>query len=1291
MGVKGLWQLLQSVGRPVTLESLENKILGVDASLILNQSVKGLRDKHGNPVYNAHLVGLFHRVCKLLYYRIKPVFVFDGGVPHLKKKTLAARKERHLKAVHGSNKAAERIVKNYLKAKALETVTGRKSKTTIRTQLVFSCDGFIKHSSSEDEDLELPLLDQFRNQQLEETYQDPTSINVESEDFQSLPAEIQHELIQEMKEERKFMKKTDMPGQAGNFSSFQLEGVLKRGKLNQRLDELRKEMNNRNSGELAGVTPQDSGDKNAAVKSQKILSEDSAHYILIKNNEREPEKDNQEAGSTSKDFSGEGGFFRENKEVEVVSWANPRPKQSVPPNVPSFDIPEFFSSDSEILSPLVDVAEAGVSPTSLRAKENTFSFSSVEDQKQLGRTSINAGDKVSDTVVNQEQFVPDRERTAADVIERGITKKIIKMPDQVTEGISTSGDNDETLLTQIIGKKKELDDLIQKWENSKKQKTIIDLTGSTQDGHKIAEERDILCSSSDTMDANKPLETDQVCSNNDSEETKNDRSSSVIGDQPLVQDKPVTSETVCVGESDSEVEEVTDLTKDKDEKVQSKRSENITLVNLIDVNAELQVEEKEEEGDEANSKATVVNEEDVKEPGEGDTEIEATSSGIVVVTASPERSTADIDGDHSSPDAAEGPVLESDEFLDESKGGMPVDEQEAGPSGLPVEWQGASMEGLEEIQQNIEAEQQTLATEQARQNRVAASVSNEMFTECQELLQLFGVPYLVSPMEAEAQCAMLDALGLTEGSITDDSDIFLFGGTRVYKNIFNQKEYAELYESDTVQKNLAMNRLKLICLAFITGSDYTEGIQGVGPVGAMEILHEFSGEGLEALRKFKIWHDEAQNQTKAPQETKVKRKMRSVALPSGFPSEEVFDAYLHPVVDESTETFEWGKPDLHSLRLYPLNNISKKETDELLLPVLKQLNKDQTQLTITQFFCVNFQETRHIKSKRIRRVLNRTFNPSYESENETNRKQKKSADKKPKNKTTQSKGSGKKRSHSAETNSKEEESNESKGTRTKRAKKENTGACSSTGNRSDRGYRGRGRGRGRLRKNVQTSPNMELSIELTPIKLSNHKKGFKTRKGCDVSQSSTSTVNRGDEIPSTQENGIMKENEDSGSSTFKIAKGSKSVGGQDASTSDSTESEEENAYQGPHPVSVFHQGRGREKGPAPRRGQTRKNYAEKDSSPSDSTDSEDDDQNCFEGRKDMSLIRRGRGRGKAPAPRRGQKRKNYAEKDSSASDSTDSDGDDQNCYEGPKDVSLTLRGRGRGKGKGRGLGRVKGR
>ena len=67
--------------------------------------------------------------------------------------------------------------------------------------------------------------------------------------------------------------------------------------MNQRLDELCKEMNNRNSGELAGVAPCDSLGEHTAVKSQKILSEDTAHYILIKNNGQAAEKDQQEIGN----------------------------------------------------------------------------------------------------------------------------------------------------------------------------------------------------------------------------------------------------------------------------------------------------------------------------------------------------------------------------------------------------------------------------------------------------------------------------------------------------------------------------------------------------------------------------------------------------------------------------------------------------------------------------------------------------------------------------------------------------------------------------------------------------------------------------------------------------------------------------------------------------------------------------------------------------------------------------------------------------------------------------------
>lgn len=79
------------------------------------------------------------------------------------------------------------------------------------------------------------------------------------------------------------------------------------------------------------------------------------------------------------------------------------------------------------------------------------------------------------------------------------------------------------------------------------------------------------------------------------------------------------------------------------------------------------------------------------------------------------------------------------------------------------------------------------------------------------MLKLFGVPFVLSPTEAEAQCAWLDSANLTNGTITDDSDIWLFGGRRVYKNFFNQDRTVELFMNDSIQSQLGKKHNQESC------------------------------------------------------------------------------------------------------------------------------------------------------------------------------------------------------------------------------------------------------------------------------------------------------------------------------------------------------------------------------------------------------------------------------------------------------------------------------------------------
>jgi DNA excision repair protein ERCC-5 len=199
-------------------------------------------------------------------------------------------------------------------------------------------------------------------------------------------------------------------------------------------------------------------------------------------------------------------------------------------------------------------------------------------------------------------------------------------------------------------------------------------------------------------------------------------------------------------------------------------------------------------------------------------------------------------------------------------------------------------------------------------------------------------------------------LGLVDGIVTDDSDCFLFGGTRVYKNMFNQAKLVECYLSSDLEK-VGWSREKLVQAAHLLGSDYTEGLPGIGPVSAAEILGEF-----QTLDEFKEWWSGVQMNAipkgedwGKPVRKKLRKQSMKLFLPPTFPDTRVDIAYTHPDVDSDPEQFQWGVPDLDALRSFLMATIgwSQERTDEVLVPVIRDMNRrmdEGTQSNITAFF-----------------------------------------------------------------------------------------------------------------------------------------------------------------------------------------------------------------------------------------------------------------------------------------------------------------------------------------------------
>lgn len=130
-------------------------------------------------------------------------------------------------------------------------------------------------------------------------------------------------------------------------------------------------------------------------------------------------------------------------------------------------------------------------------------------------------------------------------------------------------------------------------------------------------------------------------------------------------------------------------------------------------------------------------------------------------------------------------------------------------------------------------------------------------------------------------------------------------------------------------------REDLICIALLTGSDYTTGIRSIGPSMASEIIQKFPS--FLGLKLFKEWIESIDTPIEPP--VTVSKKLRNLAKKldlRNFPDKEVYDAYMAPIVDEETKKFKFGVPDVTGIRSFMTSktNWSESKVDEALIPAV---------------------------------------------------------------------------------------------------------------------------------------------------------------------------------------------------------------------------------------------------------------------------------------------------------------------------------------------------------------------
>ncbi len=125
-----------------------------------------------------------------------------------------------------------------------------------------------------------------------------------------------------------------------------------------------------------------------------------------------------------------------------------------------------------------------------------------------------------------------------------------------------------------------------------------------------------------------------------------------------------------------------------------------------------------------------------------------------------------------------------------------------------------SLKEIEDFKKNIDRHKQQLS---------AIFLEPQHVYQTQTLCQILGIPFLQSQGEAEVSCVSLQKNGVVNAVYTADSDVLVYGCTKMIRRIFNGN-IVDVLDHDFILQELNLSHEQFVRFCILLGCDFCDGL-----------------------------------------------------------------------------------------------------------------------------------------------------------------------------------------------------------------------------------------------------------------------------------------------------------------------------------------------------------------------------------------------------------------------------------------------------------------------------------